>query len=95
MIVEHPASGTHKTVLGPLHRLWAFLFGFLYYAVKGMWGPALLSFFTANGLLVIFPLWNRAIVRGHYEKAGWRVYDDIVAFSGRRQPSDTIHKDDT
>ena len=94
MIVEHPSSGTHMTVLGPLHRLWAFLFGFIYYAVKGMWGMAILSFVTANGLLVIFPLWNRAIVRGHYERAGWRVYDDVVAFSGRRQTIDKKQDDD-
>lgn len=75
MIAEHPTSGVKKIVLGSLHRLWSFLFGCIYYAVKGMWGPAVLSFFTFNGLLFIFPLWNRSIVRGHYEKAGWRVHD--------------------
>ncbi len=85
MIIEHPSSGTHKTILGPLHRLWSFLFGPIYYAVKGMWGPTIISLFTINGLFVIFPLWNRTIVRGYYEKAGWRVYDDVVAFSGRNQ----------
>ena len=38
-----------------------------------MWGPAVLSFFTINGLLVIMPIYNRSIVRGYYEKQGWRV----------------------
>ena len=75
MIVEHPTSGTKKVVFGPLHRLWSLLFGFIYYAVKGMWGIAILSFFTLNGLWIIFPLWNRAIVRGHYENAGWRIVE--------------------
>ncbi|MDE2792081.1 MAG: hypothetical protein OXI81_16885 [Paracoccaceae bacterium] len=91
MIIEHPSSGTQKTILGPLHRLWSFLFGCIYYAVKGMWGWAIISLFTANGLLLIFPLWNRAIVRSHYEKAGWRVYEDVVAFSGRNQSSSTVN----
>ena len=75
MIAEHPTSGVKKVVLGPFHRLWSFLFGFIYYAVKGMWGPAALSFFTLNGLFVILPLWNRSVVRGHYEKSGWRILD--------------------
>ena len=61
MIVEHPLSGTIKTVLGPFHRLWCLLFGFIYYAAKGMWGWAVFSFITANGIFVILPLWNRTI----------------------------------
>ena len=85
MIVEHPTSGTRKIILGPLHRFWAFIFGFIYYAVKGLWGPAIISFFTLNGLLVIFPLWNRTIVRSHYEKAGWRVYENMLEFSGKNR----------
>ena len=75
MKAEHSTSGVERTVLGPIHRLWCFLFGWIYYAVKGMWGPAALSFLTANGLLVIMPLWNKSIVRSWYEKHGWRVHD--------------------
>ena len=74
MIAEHPTSGVKKIVLGSLHRLWCFLFGPIYYAFKGCWGWAIISFFTANGLFVIFPLWNRTIIRLHYEKAGWRTH---------------------
>ena len=73
MVAEHPASGVKRTILGPVHRLWCFLFGWIYYAAKGMWGPAVLSFFTINGLLVVMPIYNRSIVRGYYEKQGWRV----------------------
>ena len=92
MIIEHPMSGTQKAILGPLHRLWSFLFGFIYYAAKGMWGPAVISFLTLNGLLVIFPLWNRTIVKGYYEYAGWRVYEDLVAFAGRNQNAPTTNQ---
>lgn len=74
MIAEHPVSGTKKVILGGAHRLWCFLFGPIYYACKGMWGMALISFFTLNGLWLIMPLWNRSIVRGYYENAGWRIY---------------------
>ena len=75
MIAEHPTSEVRKVVLGRFHGLWSFLFGFLYYAAKGLWGPAVLSLLTVNGLFVIFPLKNRTIVRGWYEKHGWRVHD--------------------
>mgnify|MGYP005849041243 CR=1 FL=1 len=69
----HATSGAHRQVLGPWHRLWCFLFSWLYYASKGMWGWAVLSLFTLNGALVGFPLWNRGIVQRHYENAGWRI----------------------
>lgn len=86
MIIENPTSGVQKTVLGPFHRLWAFLFGFIYYAAKGMWGPAIISFLTFNGLFVVFPLWNRTIVKDYYETNGWRAYDDVFAFSTQNKP---------
>ena len=75
MIAEHPTSGTKRVILGPLHWLWCFLFTFFYYAAKGMWGAAVISFFTANGLFVIFPIMNKGLVRRHYENLGWRVED--------------------
>ena len=73
MIAEHPGSEAKRTILGPLHWLWCFLFGCFYYAAKGMWGSAVLSFFTLNGLLVIFPIMNKGLVRKHYENLGWKV----------------------
>ena len=76
MIATHPSSGVRKQVLGPLHRLWCFLGTFIYYAAKGMWGPAVISFFTLNGLWLIMPIWNRTIVRGWYERAGWSIEDE-------------------
>ena len=76
MVAEHPTSGVSRDILGPMHRLWCFLFGWIYYAAKGMWGPAFLSFLTLNGLILIMPLWNKRIVGGWYEKHGWRVHLD-------------------
>ena len=76
MFAEHPASGSRIVILGGLHRLWCLLFGFIYYAFKGMWGWAILSFITLNGLWIGFPLWNRSIVRSHYVHKGWRILPD-------------------
>lgn len=73
MVMERVDTGVRRQVLGPLHRLWAFLFGFIYYAAKGSMGWAVISFFTLNGLFLLLPLWNRTIIQGHYENQGWRV----------------------
>ena len=72
MYLLHTTSNVKIKVLGGLHRLWCLLFGFFYYLAKGMWGWAIISFFTLNGLLVGFPLFNRSIVRNHHINAGWR-----------------------
>lgn len=88
MEVEHPTSGTVKNVLGSWHRLWCLIFGPLYYACKGMWGWAVISFLTFNGILIIMPLWNRTIVRSHYENNGWR----IIAFDKIKLERDYFKK---
>ena len=71
MYATHPVSGITVKVLSPAHGLWAFLFGFLYYAAKGAWGWAVVSFFTLNGLFIGLPLYNREIIRSSYEQKGW------------------------
>lgn len=73
MIAEHSGSGAKRAILGPLHWLWCFLFGFIYYAAKGMWGIGVISLFTLNGVLIVLPIMNRGLVRKHYENQGWRV----------------------
>ena len=40
-----------------------------------MWGIAIVSFFTLNGLFLVLPIMNRSLVRKHYENMGWRVAD--------------------
>lgn len=73
MIAERHETDAKRVILGPLHWLWCFLFGFIYFACKGMWGMAIVSLFTFNGLLIIMPIMNRSLVRKHYENMGWRV----------------------
>lgn len=73
MMAEHATSGVTRQILGPLHWLWCFLFGFIYYAGKGMWGLAVISFFTLNGLSLILPIMNKSLVIKHYENLGWKV----------------------
>ena len=73
MIAEQPHSGAVRTIIGRFHWLWCFLFGFIYYAMKGMWGMAVISFFTLNGLFFVMPFLNRSLVRKHYENQGWRI----------------------
>ena len=73
MIAEHSTTGAVRTILGPFHWLWCLMFGCFYYACKGMWGMAVVSLFTLNGLLIIMPIMNRSLVRKHYENMGWKV----------------------
>ena len=49
------------------------LFGPFYYAFKSMWGAAIISFFTFNGLWTIMPIMNKRIVTNHYENRGFKV----------------------
>ena len=71
MIFKNPSNNVYKHVLGGAHAFWCFLFGWIYYASKGMWGAAVVSFFTANGLFFIMPIMNRGLVRSHYQDKGW------------------------
>ena len=76
MIAQNPTTDAERTITGPLHWLWCFLFGWFYYGAKGMWGMAIISFLTANGLLLILPIMNKGLVRKHYENLGWKVRDN-------------------
>ena len=73
MIGEHPISEAVRTIIGPFSWLWCFLFGPFYFAVKGMWGTALINLVTLNGQIVIMPIMNRLLVRKHYENMGWKI----------------------
>ena len=64
-------NGQQKVILGNWHRLWCLLFGPGYYLFKGMFVWSILSFITANGLWIGFPLYNRAIVLRHFHRNGW------------------------
>jgi hypothetical protein len=76
VVMQNASSGVKRVVLGRFHRLWCFLFGFIYYAFKGCWGWAFISFFTLNGIFVLLPLFNRGVLVRNYENSGWRVMDE-------------------
>ena len=78
MIAQHPTSGVKIKILSDSHWLWCFLFGWLYYASKGMWGIAVISFVTINGLLIVFPIMNRKLVRNYHERNGWIIEDEKI-----------------
>ncbi len=55
--------------------LWCLLFGPLYFAVKGIWTHAVISFFlatmTAGFSWIIYPFFATEVVRAGYLKKGW------------------------
>ncbi len=87
MKFTNPANGHEETVLGSLHWLWCFLWTPIYYAVKGIWSHAIISFVLAwliGGTLgwglffmpsiiiaLIYAILNKSIVRKHYLQKGW------------------------
>jgi hypothetical protein len=74
---EHPANGYREVGGTGLSWLWCLLFGFFYFAFKGVWVHALVGFFLAictSGLSwLIYPFFARGIVDRGYLKRGWRV----------------------
>ena len=58
-----------------LSWLWTFLFGFLYFAVKGNWRHAvaylILTICTFGVAWFIYPFFAPSIMRNHYARMGW------------------------
>ena len=73
MRFRNPTNGYVEVAGAPF--LWCLLFGFFYFAAKGIWthavvglGAALLTF----GLSwLIYPFFAAGIVRTHYLRKGW------------------------
>jgi len=74
MVFENTANGYRETPSIPW--LWTLLFGSFYFAFKGIWSHAFISFVLACvtvGLSwFIYPFFARGIVRTHYLKRGWK-----------------------
>jgi len=55
--------------------LWSLLFGFFYFAAKGVWthaaAGAVLAFFTFGLSWIIYPFFANQIMRTHYLRRGW------------------------
>jgi len=75
MIFENTQNGYRETASG-FAWLWCLLFGFLYFAVKGIWTHAVASFVLAlltwGVSWLIYPFFANGIVRTSYLKRGWR-----------------------
>jgi len=58
-----------------LAGLWCFLFGALYFAYKGIWGHAVISFVVALCTFgiswVVYPFFAKGIIRKAYLQRGW------------------------
>jgi len=57
--------------------LWTFLFGFFYFALKGIWRHAVIGFLLAlitfGMSWLIYPFFANGIVRRHYLRSGWEL----------------------
>jgi len=55
--------------------LWCLLFGFIYFAVRGVWTHAIAAFILAILTLgiswLIYPFFANDIMRTHYLRRGW------------------------
>lgn len=73
MKFKHPANGHVEEVSMP--GLWVLLFGFFYFAVKGVWTHAIVDFLLACVTLglswLVYPFLASGIMRKHYLKQGW------------------------
>jgi hypothetical protein len=74
MRFQHPSNGYIEECASPW--LWTLLFGFFYFAYKGIWGHALLGAIvglcSAGLSWCIYPFFARGIIRAAYVRAGWQ-----------------------
>jgi hypothetical protein len=75
MTFKHPANGYRENATGALSWLWCLLFGSVYFAYKGVWRHAVLSFllvtFTLGLSWFIYPFFVYGIVNRSYLRRGW------------------------
>lgn len=73
MKFKNPSNGYIEEV-SSMSWLWVLLFGTIYFAVKGVWTHALVSFvfavITAGVSWLIYPFFTSGIMRKHYLKKG-------------------------
>ena len=65
-----------ETVSTPISWLLVFLFGPIYWAVKGIWRHAvvhlILAIISFGVIHLIYPFFTYSILRKHYLKLGWK-----------------------
>ena len=73
MKFKNPTNGYIEEVGSP--GLWVFLFGFFYFAIKGVWTHAIAGLLLAGVTLglswLIYPFFASGIMRKHYLSRGW------------------------
>ena len=76
MKFQNPANEHIEEVSGPFSWFWVFLFGPLYWAVKGIWTHAVahlvLAIITVGFAHFVYPFFSYGIIKKHYLKAGWK-----------------------
>lgn len=79
MTFRNPTNGYVDEVSKP--ALWVLLFGFFYFAVKGVWTHAIAGLFLAcitSGISwFIYPFFAQGIMRTHYLRKGWTEIPDM------------------
>ena len=73
MKFKNPSNDHIEKISSP--GLWTFLFGSFYFAFKGVWSHALISFILALVTVgiswLIYPFFASSIMRKHYLNKGW------------------------
>jgi len=73
---KNPMNGHIERAYSSVTWLWVLLFGFFYWAVKGVWThavvSALLGFLTGGLSWLVYPFFAKKIIRNHYLKRGWK-----------------------
>ena len=77
---KNPDNGHVEKAGGALSWLWCFLFGPIYWAVKGVWRHAVanlaFAFLTVGLCQFVYVFFTYLILRNHYRKIGWQ---EVVA----------------
>ena len=75
MKFKNPTNDYTEEVSDGFSWLWCFLFGPIYWAVKGVWrhfvASLILSFVTFGISWFVYPFYTYKIIRNHYNKIGW------------------------
>ena len=99
-VFENATNGYREEVTG-LSVLWALLFGWIYYAVKGLWAHLGIQLILAIGYLaalgppgtlfvvatwLVYAVLTPAILKARYRKAGWVELTDDQAVRHVNRP---------
>ena len=74
MQFKNPTNDYVESISG-FAWFWTLIFGFFYFAFKGVWRHAIIGFIlglcTAGVSWLIYPFFAKKIVANHYRRMGW------------------------